>query len=154
MQWRWELYEVEESRTLQELKDKYGDASSKKQTREKMLASAEQQYIDIWDRTERQVESARNCLNLLRQIAARAAPLSEVDYIELQIEGEKSRAQLGWQQRVGFLNETLERSKLLKAIAEGNEASVMPSARTPSGTHSVESQTFFQSLLSKLRRRP
>jgi hypothetical protein len=152
MPWRWELFEVEEQRTLNELKEKYGDASNKKQSREKMLENAEQQYVDIWERTHEKVTMAKDCLNLLRDIAARATPLSEVDYIELQIEGEKSRALPGWQARVEFLNEILERSKLLKAVVEGKEASIMPPARVPSGDRSPESQSFIQRLCSKLRR--
>jgi hypothetical protein len=153
MPWRWELYEVEETRTLDELKQKYGDASTKKQTREEMLASAEQQYIDIWERTQQHVSQARECLNQLRRIAARATPLSEVDYIELQIEGEKFRADVGWQQRVEFLHEVLERSRLLKAIAEGTEAAMLPSARMPSGNRSPESQVWYKRLFARLRRK-
>jgi hypothetical protein len=47
MPWRWELYEIVETRTLKELQQKYGDASEQKQTRGKMLVNARQQYDAI-----------------------------------------------------------------------------------------------------------
>jgi hypothetical protein len=89
-------------------------------------------------------------VNLLREIAARATPLSEIDYIELQVEGEKFRAQPGWQARVDFLNEIRERAMIMKAIAEGKDATTWLPARVPSGAHS-ESQGFLKRLYAKLR---
>lgn len=64
-------------------------------------------------------------MNHLRQIAARATPLSEIDYIEMQIEAEKSRRECGWAARVHFLAELLVQAKITQAIAEGNESSFM-----------------------------
>jgi hypothetical protein len=150
MPWRWELYEVEESRTLEELKAKYGDASAKKQSRKKMLDSAEKQYIDIWERTRQLVGKARDCVNLLRKIAARATPLSEIDYLELQIEGEKFRAQAGWQSRVEFLTEILERAKLMKNLVQGDDSAILPAPRVPPSVQFDESRTFLQRLRAKM----
>jgi hypothetical protein len=152
MPWRWELYEVEEERTLQELKTKYGDATAKKQTREKMLESARKQYDEIWERTRTQVACARDCVNLLRTIAARTAPLSEVDYIRLQIEGEKNRAEAGWQDRVRFLEQVLERATMMKAFVEGTEASILPPRRPAGGSSLPGSDGWFQRFSRRLRK--
>jgi hypothetical protein len=153
MPFRWEIYEVEEERTLKELKEKYGDASAKKQTREQMLENAGNQYVDIWDKTAKQMNTARDCVNLLRTIAARAAPLSEGDYVAMQIDGEKSRAEPGWQDRVRFLEEILERANMVKAIVEGTEGSIMPSPKLPASSQSPQSQNWYQRLKQSLARK-
>jgi hypothetical protein len=124
--WRWELHEVQEERTHEELKAKYGDASAKKQSTEQMLESAEKQYLEIWERTHLQVQWARECVNRLRQIAARPTPLSEIEFVEMQIEGEKQRAEFGWQTRVVFLEEVLQAAKMMKSLVEESGTGLLP----------------------------
>jgi hypothetical protein len=154
MSWRWELYEDVETRTLDALKAKYGDATAKKQTAEAMIARAEQEYIEMWKQTDEKLTHARGCVSLLQQIAARPTPLSDIDYIELQIEGEKQRAQLGWQDRVRFLEEVLARAKLMKTLVEGKE-SVLPQARLDTLSQSQDPflKRFWGGIVAKLRRR-
>lgn len=121
MPFRWDVYEVEEERTLNELKQKYGDAKSKKQTREKMLDNAQNEYKKIWGLTSQQVNKCKNCVSRLHEIALRPIALSEIDYIKLQIEGGKQRCQPGWENNVKWLEKLLEQQKLIEAIDEGNE---------------------------------
>jgi GTPase SAR1 family protein len=155
MPWRWELYEVVETRTLEGLKARYGDATQKKQTKEQMLDNAGKQYIELWEKTGRQMDQARECVNLLQSIAARPVVLSEIDYVELQIEGEKRRAQFGWQQRVQWLEEVLQRAKLMKSIYEGKgiDQQLPPDGRLPFTMQdpTPEAQGFFRRLIDKLR---
>jgi hypothetical protein len=68
MPFRWDTYEVEEERTLEELKAKYGDASAKKQSKEQMLESANRQYDDIWQLTHQQVQWARECSSCISAV--------------------------------------------------------------------------------------
>lgn len=126
MPFRWEAYEVEEERTLEELKQKYGDAKSKKQTRKKMLENAQNEYKRIWDSTSQLLNQCKNCVIRLQQIALRPIALSEIDYIKLQIEGEKQRCEPGWNIRVKWLEELLEQQKLIEKICQGNEKDIMP----------------------------
>ena len=126
MQFRWEVYEVEEERTLNELKQKYGDAKSKKQTTKKMLDNAKNEYKKLWESTTQLANKCKNCLDRLHEIALMPIALSEIDYIKLQIEGEKQRCQPGWENRVKWLEELIEQQKLIEAISQGNEKDYMP----------------------------
>lgn len=81
MQFRWESYEFEEERTIEELKRKYGDAKSKKQKRKKMLENAQNDYKRIWDLTAELLNRCKNCIIRLQGIALRPIALSEIDYI-------------------------------------------------------------------------
>jgi nitrate/nitrite-specific signal transduction histidine kinase len=119
MPWRWELYDVTETRTLQELKDKYGDATTKKQTKEAMLEQATQQYEVIWDQTCQTLHEAKACIDRLQASALRPTTLSEIDYINLQIEAEKSKAASGWQSRVQFYEMARHRAELEASVAQG-----------------------------------
>lgn len=127
MPFRWETYEEEEERTLEELKQKYGDAKSKKQTREKMLNNAKCEYRKSWELTYQLLIKCKNCVIRLQEIALRPIALSESDYIQLQIEGEKENAQPGWDNRVKWLEELLKQQKLLEAIYHGQENNILPS---------------------------
>ena len=126
MPYRWELYEVEETRTLMELKQKYGDAKSKKQSEKKMLQKAESDYEKIWELTTNLVNECRKCVLRLEEIALRPIPLSEIDYLKLQITGEKQRALSGWEDRVEWYEELIKQQELIVAISKGNENQFLP----------------------------
>ena len=126
MPFRWEVYEVEEERTLNELKEKYGDAKTKKQTQKKMLKNAQNEYTKIWELISNIVGKCRSCVTRLHEIAFKPISLSEIDYIKLQIEGEKQNCMPGRDNRVKWLEELLEQEKLIGAISEGKESEIMP----------------------------
>jgi hypothetical protein len=112
---------VEEVRTAEELKRKYMGAVSGKANTETMLANLRQRYNEIKDQIRQNVERARQCVNRLTQIAARANPLSEIDYIDLLIESEQLEKKSGWDTRVKYLQEVRQFAELKADIVRGGE---------------------------------
>jgi hypothetical protein len=151
MQWRWEVYEVREPRTLRELKDKYGDATAKKQTKEKMLEQATIQYEATWSRTCHSVKEVKDSINRLHASALRPTTMSEIDYIDLQMETEKNQAASGWKSRVEFYQTARCLAQLERDVAEGtfNPGSVLS---LPEITVHPDSQKFFSRILTRLVR--
>jgi hypothetical protein len=117
----WEHRVVEEVRTAEEIKRKYMGAVSGKANTETMLANLRQKYNAIKDQLRQDVERARQCVNRLTQIAARANPLSEIDYIDLLIESERQEKKSGWDTRVKYLQEVRQFAELKADIVRRGE---------------------------------
>jgi hypothetical protein len=111
-------------KTAAELKAKYQDAPTKAVSTKTLLANAQQQYDDIRQQLKQNVEAVRRYVNRLGEIAARANPLSSVEYIDLLVQGEESEKRPGWQDR---------RKRLLevRGFAETGQGIAKPGDYTP-----------------------
>jgi hypothetical protein len=118
---RFEIIEKTEELELNDLKIKYQDASSKKINSEQMLQKAEEQYNQYDKQIKDLLKTIQTCINHLRIIAARDNPLSEIEYLELQIDAEKNSKKPQWQQRVKKYQDMIHKAKLLqKASSQSN----------------------------------
>jgi GTPase SAR1 family protein len=104
----WDFKEIEETRTLEEIRAKYADATTKKASAESILSKTRTMYKEIQAELQKHVENARRYVNRLAEIAARPNPLSSVDYIDLLIQAEEIEKKSGWQSRVRYLHEVRE----------------------------------------------
>ena len=66
MPFRYEITEEEVETTLEELKKKYGDAQSKKQSVSAMLEEAKKKYDELVDETVRMMQECQQSINRLR----------------------------------------------------------------------------------------
>ncbi|KAK8896608.1 hypothetical protein M9Y10_014518 [Tritrichomonas musculus] len=117
---------VEEIIKNEVLEKKYNEAKSKKQSSEKKLGKAQNDYNQIKEKASNYVKLCKKCINGLNQIALRPITLSEINNIQYQIEYEMQKAHpeyidLEWRERIKWLNELLEQYKLIENIIKGND---------------------------------
>ena len=60
------------------------------------------------------IQNIRKSLSRLDEIALKANPLTEVEYIELLIQSENDQAKLGYQQRIKCYEDVKEQALLLR----------------------------------------
>ncbi|KAK0141649.1 hypothetical protein N1851_020696 [Merluccius polli] len=113
---RWEYKEVKEKRTYQELKDKYEEATKKIMSVQDIIGKMKVEYNDLQDDVVRLMEEAATCLNTLKEIALKPNPLSTPEYIDLLIEGEKSEATPGYQERIKKLQDIKEKAETIEKV--------------------------------------
>jgi hypothetical protein len=104
-------------RTLDELKLKYMAAVIGQTNTETMRANVRKGYNAVKDQLKQNLKSARQGVNRISRIAARANPLSEADYIDLLIESEQLEKKSEWNSRMKYLQELREIDEIKTAIA-------------------------------------
>ncbi|CAL8353584.1 unnamed protein product [Gadus morhua 'NCC'] len=110
---------VKEKRTFKMLKEKYEMALKKKMSDADIIKNKEKEYIVLHEEVVRLIERSAQCLNTLREIALKPDPLSTPEYIDLLIEGEKSEAKPGFQERVKELGELKKNYTIKRKVANG-----------------------------------
>lgn len=126
MPYRFEIQEVEEVKTMNVLKEAYGDAVNKKLKTEKMLENAKNEYKQIWDQIAKWLAICKECIHHLQENANGPITLHRVDEIKHQIEEEKQQRKIGWKERVRDLHELLQQHELIEAICQGRENDLLP----------------------------
>ncbi|XDV42518.1 hypothetical protein PO909_011163 [Leuciscus waleckii] len=119
--YRWDYEEVQEKRTVQELKEKYQNATKAKITVEELVDELKADYKNVQAKVVELMERSSKCLNRLKEIALKPDPLSTTDYIDMLIDGEKSEAKLGWKERVESLIDMRHKAELLAKAAKGEK---------------------------------
>ncbi|XP_059926358.1 uncharacterized protein LOC132471243 [Gadus macrocephalus] len=115
----WDSETVKEKRTFKMLKEKYEMALKKKMSDADIIKNKENEYIVLHEEVVRLIERSAQCLNTLREIALKPDPLSTTEYIDLLIEGEKSEAKPGFQERVKELGELKKNYAIKRKVAGG-----------------------------------
>jgi hypothetical protein len=117
-----------------------------------MLEQAAAQYEVTWDRTCNCVKEVKASIDRLHASALRPATMSEIYYIDLQIETEKNQAASGWQSRVEFYQTARRRAQLEGEVAQGTFSpdSVLS---LPKITVHPDSQEFFSRIWTRLVRK-
>ncbi len=85
---------------------------------EQMLRQSEHRLDQLDQMVMSMIRQAQQSLNRLGEIALKPNPLSEVDYIELMIEYEKTEFKPGWIERVQYLEEAKKEAKITREIAK------------------------------------
>ena len=118
---RFELKHKTETRYYDDLKKKYDDAASKKVGADKLIDGHARELEKAYTQLHSLVEETRNCLDILNDIALKPNPLTQVDYIELLIDSEKSQAKPGWQDRVKCLMKAKDQAEWMAKLSVGDD---------------------------------
>ena len=113
--------EREVIKTFDDLKQKYHNAKSDKSHYESVVAGLKQDLFQKGEDLRSNLEEARRCIKRLDEIALKPNPLSEVEYINLQIESEKKQRNTGFIKRISILEKLRDQAELISRL------------RTPSG---------------------
>ena len=96
--WRFEVTEVTEERTYDELKQRYDEATQEKSRVQVMVANIQAKIRSTYKETMSLVVQAEQTLQRLDEIALKPNPLSQVEYIDLLIQCEKDEGKDGYQE--------------------------------------------------------
>ena len=121
---RFELDYKTETRTNYDLKMKFDVAANKKAAKEKLIHDIAMRLEDTESRMFSSIDNGRTCLSILKQIALKPNPLTQVEYIVLMVESEISQKKEGWNDRVKYLTASKERAILLEMVVAGRERSL------------------------------
>lgn len=111
---RYETIYKKETRSYDDLKRKFYEASKGKLSAAKLIESHATALENAQTEMQILVEEARTCMELLKQIALKPNPLTPTDYIQMMINSERSQKKEGWQERVIHL----EKSKRQAAVRD------------------------------------
>ena len=137
--WRFEVTEVTEERTYDELKQRYDEATQAKSRVQVMVANIQAKIRSTYDETMGLVVRVQQTLQRLDEIALKPNPLSQEEYIDLLIQCEKDEGKDGYQERIQYLKEVREQAELLSMVQKkGCNVHQELAARVASGsaTHS------------------
>ena len=115
--YRFELFEEEEERTSDELRQRYEVATSKKTTKEQIIDGIKTQLEKLEKEVSVLIQKAKKHLQRLNEIALRPVNLSEVDYIDLLIEQEKNEGKSGFLERVKALEGFRKQAVLVTTVS-------------------------------------
>lgn len=113
---------VTETRTVEDLKQKYHKAVEGKATAEKMMRSLEESLQKVHLQVLTMIKQAQHSVRRLDEIALKPNPLTEVEYIEVLIESEKRGAKPGYQQRIHYYEEAKRQAEMLSRVKDENES--------------------------------
>ncbi len=122
-----ELYDEEEVRTSDELKDRYDTAREGESQAETMINNIKDDVNSLEIIVLGLVNKARKSLMRLDEIALKPNPLSEVDYIDLLIQSEEQQCRHGWMERVAAFKTLRKRASLMRKIKDHNQDDVQES---------------------------
>lgn len=112
-----EMYEDEEERTSDELRQRYEQATSKKTSKEQIIDGIKKELQALEDEVKGLIQQAKKHLERLNSIALRPINLSEMDYIDLLIEQEKNEGKQGFLERVKALEGFRKQAELVAAVS-------------------------------------
>ena len=116
--YRFELYQDRETKTSEDLKQRFHDARGGKLQVENMIAKLNQGLDDWYQELLILIRRTQEILKRLQDIALKPNPLTEVGYIELLIESEKLEARPGYQKRIQSLQKLKEKAKILRKLPQ------------------------------------
>lgn len=113
---------VTETRTVEDLKQKYYKAMEGKATAEKMMRSLEESLQKVHLQVLTMIKQAQHSVRRLDEIALKPNPLTELEYIEVLIESEKRGAKPGYQQRISYYEEAKRQAEMLSKVKDEKES--------------------------------
>ena len=118
-----ELYDEIETRTSQDLKKRYQEATLKKAYVEAKVSKMQNELGDLTQLVLSKIQQARQSLQRLSDIALIPNPLTEVEY--LLIESEKNEKKPGWQHRIQYLQKIREQADIMTKMKKEQEIEKM-----------------------------
>ena len=131
---------VTETRTQEDLKKKYDKALLGKATAEQMVRSLDESLRKEHLQVLTKIKQAQKSIRRLDEIALKPNPLTEVGYIEMLIEPEKTSANVGWKERVKYFEEAKRQAEMLSKVKDEKESLklMQPLSRQGMDSSSVE----------------
>ena len=115
---RYETYSEKEERTYEDLLARYKIAIDSKDSAEKAIERISAEKHKLQNDVLSNIKKAHACIQTLEKIALKPNPLSQVQYIELLIQAEKSDTRPGWQNRVYQYERAKEAAELMFHIKD------------------------------------
>ncbi|KAL3855330.1 hypothetical protein ACJMK2_014546 [Sinanodonta woodiana] len=115
-QHRFELVPTKVKQTSDDLKKKYEIAVDEEKKHSEFLKKVKDRFNHVGESVFAMIKRVRDCINELKQKAIKQNPLSQVEYIEILIEAERSEAKYGWQKRVEMYQSFKKQAELMKDI--------------------------------------
>ena len=143
--YRFELYKVYETVTLADLKKKYDSAIDSKKDLEKVIKKMKDE-IDLMNKAVlRKMEQARKSIERLQEIALKPNHLTEVEYIDLLIQSEKSEAKPRFLERVQALEGVRKQAEILSELMKTD-----PKAQQPFFTETQQEKSMWKKILGAI----
>ena len=111
-----ELYQEEEVRTQEDLKQKYAEAQEGKIQVEAMIETIKGRLSQLDDFVMDMISQVHESTKRLNEIALKPNPLSEIEYIDLLIESEKQEAKPGYQARIKYFQEMRQKAQIQTGV--------------------------------------
>ena len=144
-----EFYEEMETRTSQELYERYTEAKTAKDKLEYIIGEMEKELQDLQRVVLYNIRRARECLQHLDEIALKPNPLTEVEYIELLIESEKQQKRSGWKKRIEHFYEVRQQAELLATVKDEETFEQMARESTKTLWENIKKKS--QSIFNKFK---
>ncbi|XP_074505969.1 uncharacterized protein LOC141776357 [Sebastes fasciatus] len=112
----WDYVQVKEKKTLQELKDKYKNATKEKMTIQEVIERQEEEIAQLQDMIVSLMDQSAHSITRLQEIALRPNPLTTPEYIDMLIEGEKSEAKEGYKARIQSLEAMRDKADIISKV--------------------------------------
>ena len=119
--YHFELYEEMETRTSQDLLQRYNQAKSDTDKLQNMIGGMEEELQQLQHTVLYNIRQARGCLKRLDEIALKPNPLTEVEYIDLLIKSEEQQKKPGWQKRTKYFQAVRQQAELLAKVKDTKE---------------------------------
>ena len=116
--YRYDIEVVVVEKTYDVMKARYESALIGKAAVENIIAAMEKEMQQLNDVVYDMIDEARVSLKVLKDIALKPNPMTEVEYIDLLIESEKREAKPAFMERVKALEEAREQAVLLSKVAK------------------------------------
>ena len=116
--YKFEIYQEEEERILDDIKAKYDSAMTNKRQVESAMERMMKELEKLNYAVLGLLNQARRSLQRLKEIALKPDHLTLVDYIDRIIKSEKQEAKPGWKERVATLQDVRKQAEILTTVAE------------------------------------
>lgn len=116
----WIFEDVQQTRTSDEIRNKYETALQQKLSTEDILQALQAELEQIHDGLKQDIDEITECLQRLDQIALRPDAFTATEYIELMIEAEMKEKKAGYDERIESLNSLLGKAQVVSNIRKGN----------------------------------
>ena len=123
--YRFELYEETETRTSDELKEKYQEGIEGRKTAQAMVDNIKRNINVTREDVKRKMKTVQSCLEKLDKIALRTNPLTEEDYIKMLIQSEEDQKRPGYLDRIKFYQEALQGAQIVSIAKGSTKQSIM-----------------------------
>ena len=114
----YELHIEKVTRTTEDLKKRYQDATGRKLTTEQIIKECKFDLEELKMEAVLLAEGARKCLERLSEIALKPNPLSTTDYIDLMIQEEEFLAGPDWKKSVKQLQYVKEKATIMQILQD------------------------------------
>ena len=113
---KWDFKQELEIKTMYDIQKAYQDAMGKKLNAEELLKSLELEVEQLTTKILKTMEEITRCSNQLKEKALRGNPITNLEYIQMIIDEEKTNGKPGYEERIKSLEDVLERAKLTQGI--------------------------------------